>query len=561
MCPPTDEALFEGAFEGAPIGVAIVSPDGIILRANRALGDLLGHPQQQLAGRAVHDFGHPDDEAIRLSDRAAILAGTRERSTYVKRYLRSGGGTVWLRVSTSRIGPPADPVLLSHFVDVTELEQTSRRISYAATHDALTGLTNRPQVMELVTRALTTGDGDGAPDVALLFIDLDDFKVVNDSLGHETGDQLLRVLGRRLAHAVRSGEVGRFGGDEFVVLCSGVAGDAVPALCTRLLQVLAEPVQIDGRVLQVGASIGVAYAEPGSSATGLLRDADAAMYAAKRAGRGRYMVSDEVVRGFALAALDEENDLRAALDSGSMFLRAQPIRELTTLRTVSVETLARWRHPVRGELAPGEFLGLAARSGLARAFGRWALGQACRQRPEWARVTGNPQLRVSVNLDAEHLVDPALVEDVRAALAEQQLPGRALTVEITERAVADAFPANVSRLGELVADGVRLSLDDFGTGWSSLSYLRLLPVAELKVDRTFVAGAARSERDAVILSGIAAIGRGLGLSVIAEGIETPAELRAARAAGCDLGQGYLLGRPSRHGDRWPSPADLAVHDQ
>ncbi len=556
---PFGPDLFETAFDDAPIGIALVGDDDRIVRANQALGDLFGLPAAELAGRTVHSFGHPEDEGIRLADRAAIAAGQLTRSSYIKRYLDGSGQPVWLNVSTSRIGLPDRPAFLSHFVDVTTQEQATRRVAFAATHDPLTGLANRTRLHELLAEALPEGSRRTAadPDVALLFIDLDDFKVVNDSLGHETGDQLLRVAGRRLANAVRPGDqVARFGGDEFVVLCTGLAQDAVPALCDRLLQVLSEPVEMDGRVLEVGASIGVAHADLDARPATLLRDADAAMYAAKRAGRSRYMVSDDVVRGFAMAALTEESDLRAALADSSLVLHAQPIRDLVTMDVVGVETLARWPHPGRGELSPGSFVGLAVRSGMARTLGRWALGEACRRRVDWARQVGNPDLGVSVNLDAEHLVDPALVDDVRAALAAARMPARLLTIEITERSVVDAFPAIVSRLGELVDDGVRLSLDDFGTGWSSLSYLRVLPVAELKVDRAFVAGAARSPRDAVVLAGIARLGRGLGLSVVAEGIETAAELAVARANGCDVGQGYLLGRPAADGSGWPAAADL-----
>ena len=547
--------LFERAFDDAPIGIALVGDDERIVRANGALGDLFGLPAAQLVGRTVHSFGHPDDDGIRLADREAIAAGEVRRSSFVKRYLDGHGQPVWLNVSTSRLGS----VFLSHFVDVTNQEEATRRVAFAASHDPLTGLANRNRLHELLAEALPDGGRrTGAdPDVALLFIDLDDFKVVNDSLGHETGDQLLRVAGRRLANAVRPGDqVARFGGDEFVVLCTGLASDAVPALCDRLLQVLSEPVEMDGRVLEVGASIGVAHADADARPATLLRDADAAMYAAKRAGRSRYMVSDEVVRGFAMAALTEESDLRAALAEGSLTLHAQPIRDLTTMAVVGVETLARWPHPGRGELSPGAFVGLAVRAGMARTLGRWALGEACRRRAAWASQVGNPDLGVSVNLDAEHLVDPALVDDVRAALDAWSVPARLLTIEITERSVVDAFPAIVSRLAELVADGVRLSLDDFGTGWSSLSYLRVLPVAELKVDRAFVTGAARSPRDAVVLAGMARLGRGLGLSVVAEGIETGAELAVARANGCDLGQGYLLGRPAADAATWPSASAL-----
>lgn len=548
-----DDATFEAAFDGAPIGIALVHPDGRIIRANDALGQLFGRTPDGLVGRTVHEFGHPDDASIRLADRDALSSGAVQRSSYVKRYLDGNGETVWLRVSTTRIGFPAGPVFLSHFVDITQQELATRRIEFAATHDPLTGLANRTRLMTLLEASLLgPGSTAGGPDVpvTVLFVDLDDFKVVNDSLGHEAGDQLLRVVGRRLAHAVRTGETARFGGDEFVVLCTGLELDGVPALCTRLLQVLAEPVEVDGRALRVTASIGIARAEPGSTPSSLLRDADAAMYAAKDAGRDRYMLSDEVVRGSATAALTGQDELRSALADGLLRLDAQPIRDLGSMAVTSVETLARWSHPVRGELAPGSFVGLASRTGLSRQLGRWALGEALRRRPSWVARTGNPDLRVSVNLDAGHLVDASLVQDVGAALDAAGLPGSALTIEITERTLVEAFPAILSRLSVLVADGVRLSLDDFGTGWSSLSYLRLLPVSELKVDRVFVAGAARSPREAVILAGMAGIGRGLGMSVVAEGIETAEDLAAARAAGCTSGQGFLLGRPSPDGADW-----------
>ncbi len=554
--PPTalgpGDFTFEVAFDDAPIGIAIVDTDGVILCANEALAQLFGRSRQDLAGRAVHDFGHPDDRAIRLADRTALISGATRRSDDVQRYLDGNGETAWLRVSTTRITSPDGAVFLSHFVDVTQQELATRRVEFAATHDPLTGLANRARLTTLLQAALRVAgtDAAGAEPVTVLFIDLDDFRGVNNSLGHEAGDQLLRVVGRRLAHAVRIGETARFGGDEFVVVCTGLELDGVPALCGRLLQVLAEPVEVNGRALGVTASIGIARAEPGSTPGTLLRDADAAMYAAKEAGRDRYMLSDEVVRGSAMAALTQEGELRSALAAGALTLHAQPIRDLATMAVTSVETLARWPHPVRGELTPGSFVGLAARNGLARQLGRWALGEALRRRAGWVARTGNPDLRVSVNLDAEHLVDAALVDDVRAALAARGLPGSVLTIEITERTLVDAFPAILSRLSVLVADGVRLSLDDFGTGWSSLSYLRLLPVSELKVDRVFVSGAARSPREAVILAGMAGIGRGLGMSVIAEGIETAEDLRAARAAGCTSGQGYLLGRPSPDGADW-----------
>ncbi len=545
-----DDATFEAAFDGAPIGIALVHPNGQIIRANGALGQLFGRTPGGLVGRTVHEFGHPDDASIRLADREELASGAVQRSSYVKRYLDGNGETVWLRVSTTRIGFPTGPVFLSHFVDITQQELATRRIEFAATHDPLTGLANRARLMTLLEAALPEAGPAGSEPVTVLFVDLDDFKIANDSLGHEAGDQLLRVVGRRLAHAVRFGETARFGGDEFVVLCTGLELDGVPALCSRLLQVLAEPVEVDGRPLRVTASIGIARAEPGSTPSSLLRDADAAMYAAKDAGRDRYMVSDEVVRGSATAALTEEGELRSALAAGRLTLHAQPIRDLTTMAITSVETLARWPHPVRGDLAPGAFVGLASRSGLSRQLGRWALGEALRRRAGWVARTRNPDLRVSVNLDAEHLVDASLVDDVSAALAATGLPGSALTIEITERTLVDAFPAILSRLSVLVADGVRLSLDDFGTGWSSLSYLRLLPVSELKVDRVFVGGAARCPREAVILAGMAGIGRGLGMSVVAEGIETAEDLAAARAAGCTSGQGYLLGRPSPDGADW-----------
>ena len=379
----------------------------------------------------------------------------------------------------------------------------------------------------------------------MLFLDLDDFKIVNDSLGHDAGDRLLRQVARRLRHTVRPQDtVTRFGGDEFVVLCPDLPdAAAVDRLCRRLLAVLSEPVEVDGRPVGVGASIGVATADPTSTPTSMLRDADAAMYAAKRGGRNRYAVSDELLRGFTLAALTEEADLRAALERRELELHVQPVRRLSTLAPAAVEALLRWRHPVRGPLAPAHAVGLARRSGLGRELGAFVLDEACRRLAGWRAESRTPRLRVHVNLDSEHLEDDAVIDDVRIALHRHGVDPTSLVVEVPERALLDDYAGVVTHLDALVELGVRVLIDDFGTGYAPLSALRRLPATALKLDRVFVAGAADSERDGRLLRSIAAMGASLGMSVVAAGIETPEQLRVARAAGCSHAQGYLLGQP------------------
>ena len=553
-----DPAVFAAAFDLAPTGIGLVEEGGRIVRANTALGDLLGAPPEQLVGRTVHGFGHPDDAAVRLPDRAGLLAGTVARSVFVKRYRRTDGTVVWLRISTSVIGRPHGPLFLSHFDDVSAEQDAVARADHAAAHDPLTGLGNRVRLAALLEQALAATADPAVPDVAVLFCDLDDFKLVNDGLGHEAGDEVLRVVGRRLAATVRSGEVTRFGGDEFVAVVRNLPLTEVPALCRRMLDALAAPVEVAGGRHVVGVSIGVAVGRVAAGADRLLRDADAAMYAAKVSGRNRFMLSDEVVRAAGGGSGEfrtggGSTDVADLVAADELVVHAQPLRDLATLRITGVEVLARWRDRSGPPLA---LIDAAARARTSRALGRWALQEACRRRAAWVRATGNPDLGIAVNLDGDHVGDAQFVDDVRAALRAWDVPATALTVEITERAMVSAFPAVVDGLAELIHDGCRISLDDFGTGWSSLSYLRLLPASELKLDRVFVQAAGRRHRDAVLLRGIARLARDLGLAVVAEGIETPAELAAARAAGCTTGQGFLLGRPSADGADWHAQPSL-----
>ena len=390
--------------------------------------------------------------------------------------------------------------------------------------------------------------------MGLLFLDLDRFKVINDSLGHAAGDRLLREVAFRLQAGTSPGDLlARLGGDEFALVT--VDHENAPALGERLVAALEAPFVLDGREVTVGASIGVAVRTPGDPPEpddddALLREADTAMYAAKRAGTRPVVVFEDTLRRRAVARLEDEQGLRRALQRGELRVHYQPILRLDDLSTAGFEALVRWQHPERGLLGPGSFLPTAEETGLIVPLSQGVLREACAALAAW-RSIGAPG-RVSVNVSATHLAAGTLRDDVEQALDASGLPADALTLEITEQALVVSHEKAAAVLSDLRARGCRVALDDFGTGYSSLAYLRHLPVDALKIDRTFVAGAVTPADDGQLLSAIASLGSSLGLRTVVEGIETRAELAAARAAGATHVQGYLLGRPApvlRLGDR------------
>ena len=433
------------------------------------------------------------------------------------------------------------------------------RLAFEALHDPLTGLPNRALLHDRMQQALARCRRTGVP-LAVLFLDMDQFKLINDSRGHSVGDEVLLTIGQRLLQSVRPQDtVARFGGDEFVILCEGMASRWDVALfADRLLDVVSGPIAIGDTEVVVTASVGMAVAEEVTDPDELLQHADAAMYLAKSRGRGKSEFFEDRLRGLAHDRLSRENDLRRAVAEGQLRLVYQPIVTVEGGVLTGVEALVRWDHPTDGELLPSDFIPLAEETGLVVDVGAWVLDEACRQAAEWNRAGRfSGPVRVAVNLSAHQLSVPGIVALVEEALRRHGLPPDQLVLEVTETAVMADVALSRQVLTSLRAQGVHLSVDDFGTGYSSLAYLRRFPVESLKIDREFVSGLGASAYDASIVAAVIALGRALGMSVVAEGVESPLQLAALRALGCDAAQGFLLSPPVRPEDLGPLPGDLA----
>jgi diguanylate cyclase (GGDEF)-like protein len=378
----------------------------------------------------------------------------------------------------------------------------------------------------------------------VLFLDLDRFKLVNDSLGHLVGDRLLVEMTRVLAGAVGPGDtVARLGGDEFAILLEHADDAAAQAVINRIAAAFDEPVDIDGHRLRLAASIGIAVSSTGyARPEDVLRDADTAMYQAKAAGKARHQVFDASMHSRALRLLELEHDLRRAVERQDFLLHFQPVVRIASGRIVAFEALVRWEHPQRGLVAPAEFISLAEETGRVDAIGRWALHQACLARRAWGPADAEP-LSVNVNLSSRQLSQADLVDSVAAVLRETGLAPEQLTLEITETAVMQNPESAVALLRGLKDLGVRVCIDDFGTGYSSLNYLLRLPADVLKIDRAFVAALGRDERNDKILAAIISLTRSLGLAVVAEGVETEEQRARLEALGCPYAQGFLFSRP------------------
>jgi len=429
--------------------------------------------------------------------------------------------------------------VLASALDRAHAEAEVRRRSL---HDPLTGLANRAFLDAHIPQALAAAARSGE-DVALLLLDLDRFKVVNDTLGHGAGDELLRVVAQRLHDGVRGGDVvARFGGDEFVVVCDraesvlGVAG-----LAERLIAELSRPIVVDGRELFVSASVGIVVADARhADADSLLRDADVAMYRAKESGGGRYEIFDAELRARVLRRLTVEQELRRAVADGQLELHLQPIVGLATGDLRGFEALVRWRHPERGLVPPGEFIPVAEETDLIVPVGHWVLQEACRRLAELQALTSEP-IGMSVNLSPRQLT-PDLPREVERVLHASGVSAQDLTLEITETLLVEDGGA-VLVLEQLRALGASIALDDFGTGWSSLAALRRYPVDVLKLDRSLIASIHCDESAAAVARAVVAMARALGHVVVAEGIERPEQTAVLRALGCELGQGFLFSRP------------------
>jgi diguanylate cyclase (GGDEF)-like protein/PAS domain S-box-containing protein len=529
-------------------GVIVIGSNGEVESVNPAAERILGVNEKETLGAPSTLAELYDEHGVRIPYEDYPTAHTRRtgepRNGRIVCSVRPDGSRVWLSMSTRALDPaeglPATVVI--SFTDITERRQIEGRREHEATHDALTGLVNRTVAIEQLSHACRAAR---PGDTAVLFIDLDKFKVINDSLGHSVGDKVLQVVGERLREGTRRSDVvGRLGGDEFAVIVHGIASaDNARGLAEHIRAELNRPILLDGRNLHIDASLGIVIASPDDPRDGeaLLADADLAMYQAKTQGRGQHAFFDVELRERSQRRLRLEQDLRAAPRAGQLWLAYQPIVDLRTNRATAVEGLARWTHPRFGPISPAEFIPLAEESDLINLLGEHVLRIATEEIIDLRER--HPHLGLTVNLSVRQLDHDRLITTVREATESAGLPPGALCLEITESAIM-RDPASAARTLTALRDlGAQLAIDDFGTGYSSLAQLLTLPLDMLKIDQTFTASLGDSGDAEAILTSIIAMAHAVNLTVVAEGVENPRQLELLRHLGCDAAQGFYLGRP------------------
>lgn len=539
------EARFRSLAQNASDLVLVVDGDGTVRYVSISVERILGYQPQTLVGRVLEHAVHPDDREMLARQLASIVdrpGGDVVGETRVAH--QDGRWRMFEWTARNLLDEPAIRGFVINGHDISERTDLEAQLVHQAFHDPLTGLANRALFADRVEHSLARRRRNRAMP-AVLFLDLDDFKTLNDTLGYGSGDRLLVEVSRRLMACIRPGDTAcRLSGDEFAILLEEV-GDVEYALevADRILQRVAEPVDI-GREVSITTSIGIVMVDDKvDDADDVLARADVAMYAAKAAGKGRHQLYEPAMRDRAWSRLDLEGELRRAIDRDQIAVVFQPILDLRTRRPVEMEALVRWDHPERGRLLPADFLAVAEESGLIVPIGRIVLERACQQASAWRRRwPGDRPIDVSVNLSSRQFGDPRLLDAIRAALAAADLPAANLKLEITESAMLDADASDLlmRRIHDL---GVRLVVDDFGTGFSGLSYFQRFPLDTLKIDQSFVSGLGRDPRSDAIVHATIAFAKALGLTVTAEGIETEDQFERLRSLGADLGQGYLFAHP------------------
>ena len=545
------EARFRSAFDHAA-GMALVAPDGRWLKVNQSLCRIVGYSEQELLATDFQSLTHPDDLGSLLGEIRALLAGNGLLTQTEQRYLHKNGYYIWTLLSVSKVhNPDSDALdLIFQMQDITDRKQAEDRLVHNAFHDVLTGLPNRALFKDHLRLAINRSKRSRDQLYAVLFLDLDRFKVINDSLGHLTGDQLLIGIARRLEASLRPGDtVARLGGDEFTVLLEDIKGlNEVLEVANRLQHNLGTPFSLDGREVFTSVSIGIALSSIGyEHPDEVLRDADTAMYRAKMGGKARHEVFDRAMHARALNLLQLETDLRRAIERKELGLHYQPIIEMDTGKISGFEALIRWRHPEKGFISPIDFIPIAEETGLIISIGQWVLEEACRMVKDWQlRFPNYDSLQMSVNLSGRQFAQSDLCENVKSTLSKYGLNPRSIKLEITESMMMENVEDAIKMLQQLRGLGIELSMDDFGTGYSSLSYLRRFPISTLKIDRSFVSQLSGDEENAEIVKTIVMLAKNLSMDVIAEGIETDKQRRQLMELRCQYGQGYLFSRPLEH---------------
>jgi diguanylate cyclase (GGDEF)-like protein/PAS domain S-box-containing protein len=534
-----------GTFDNAAIGMAVVSVDGSWLQVNEALCKLLGYSEQELRATSFQRLTHPDDLRQVMSQIQRVIEGYIQSHEQEKRYIHEQGHNVWVQwhVSLLKESESGTKRLFFQVQDITDRKVAEERL----TLDTLTGLPNRARFYDLLKLRIGRQSTNKHAQCAVLMLDVDRFKLVNDSLGSASADQLLIQIAHRVKTCMRQNDVlARVGGDEFAVLLDDVSGeDEASSVATRIQQALAISFNLLGQEVYTTLSIGIALgSDYEGDVSDILRNAETAMHQAKARGKARYEVFGRDMHGELMSRLKMETDLRRACERDELFVDYQPIVSLQNRTLIGFEALARWRHPEFGLVPPKDFIPVAEETGLILAIGQTVLRSACRQAREWQEMyPSQPPLFVSVNLSVKQFNEPGLVENIAQLLEESKLPPRCLKLEITESVFSDNIEAAVELLTQLRNLGVQLSIDDFGTGYSSLSYLQRFPIDTLKIDRSFVTQMMENEENLAIVRTIVALAQNLGMDVVAEGVETEDQLQLLRKLECENGQGFLFSTP------------------
>jgi diguanylate cyclase (GGDEF)-like protein/PAS domain S-box-containing protein len=542
------ESRFHSAFTHAAIGMALVTTEGRFIQANKAFSQMLGRGTAALLEADLKELVHPEDLPGLMQPVEKLVKGELGSVHAELRGRHLDGSVVWmsLNISLARDWQFKTHNLIVQAQDVSARRRAEAELYHNAYHDSLTQLSNRAHFDEQLNRAIARVQRHPAQRFAVMYLDFDRFKLVNDSLGHRAGDELLVNVGRRLRNMLRPTDVlARLGGDEFAILVEDLLRqrDAID-LAERIHRELEKPIKLGAMDVTVSASIGITFSTNNyQSSDQIVRDADIAMYKAKSRGKAQYAVFDSSLHRHVAEQLQLEQELRRALGQGQLMLEYQPICTLKDRKLTGFEALVRWNHPERGLLEPASFIPVAEETGLIVPLGNWVLFEACRQLGQWRSIRNGSEINMSVNVSSLQLTHPDFVSQVGRALQAAELRASQLTLEVTESVLMNGIENAVTTLTALRQMGVTLSIDDFGTGYSSLSYLATLPIDALKIDRSFIDRMSREGEGSEIVKAIFKLGQALSKQVYAEGIETPAQLALLQELGCEFGQGFLLSRP------------------
>ena len=540
------ESMFRSIFENAAIGVTLTDTQRRFVRCNPAFARLLGYAESEIVGRSFAEFTHPEDIAANEESYRALTAGEIDHFALDKRYLRKDGGVVWVRLTVSLVPSDATsgPFTIGMMEDVTSRKEAEARIRYLATHDGLTDLPNRNLMQDRIAQAIGHARR-GGRQIALMYLDLDRFKVINEGFGHPFGDAVIRSAAERLKSLVRESDaLARHSGDEFLILLADLRKSAdVYVVAQKILDGFAQPFSLEGREVFVGASIGVStFPNDATDADTLVANASAAMFRAKDLGRNTYQFFTREMSAEVLRRVGLESKLRLAIAHSELHLAYQPKIDLASGAITGCEALLRWTHPELGAVSPGQFIPVAEESGLIVPIGDWVLRAACAQCKAWTDA-GLLPVAMSVNLSSRQFLQQDVVAWVLDALEQTGLAPTQLELELTESLIAQDTEKVIATINQLKKRGVRHSIDDFGTGYSSLSYLKRFRVDTLKIDQSFVRHMHKERDDAAIVLAIISLAHSLGLKVIAEGVERSEDCGFLRQHGCDEMQGYYFSKP------------------